>query len=122
MPTCGGRPLAVSSCGLRSGSSTVSCSRRYLARDAENLPHAFLGFAEPLGEDFRAVDRDEVDAALFSNRLRQQCLAGAGGAMQQRADVWRQAARRQHLRIAQRQLDGLLQALLDLIETADVAP
>jgi len=26
-PTCGGRPLAVSTCGLRSGSSTVSCRR-----------------------------------------------------------------------------------------------
>src|SRR5439155_14520282 len=96
--------------------------RRDLARDAENLPYAFLGFAEPLGEDFRAVDRDEVDAALFRDRLREQRLAGAGGPMQQRADMRRQAARGQHLRIAQWQLDGLLQALLDLVEPSNVAP
>src|SRR5262245_65949131 len=33
-----------------------------------------------------------------------------------------QSARSQHLRIAQRQLDRLLQALLDLAESSDVAP
>ena len=54
-------------------------------------------------------------------RLGEQGLAGAGRPVEQRADMRRQSARGQQLRIAQRQLDRLLQPLLDGIEPADVA-
>ena len=53
--------------------------RRHLAGDAEHLPHAFLGFAQPLGEDFRPVDRDEVDAAFVGQALASSVLPVPGG-------------------------------------------
>src|SRR5207248_3216164 len=60
--------------------------------------------------------------AFLGDGLGEERLAGAGRTVEERADVRRQAARGEELRIAQRQLDGLLQPRLDVIEPADVAP
>ena len=58
----------------------------------------------------------------LASALASSVLPVPGGPYEQDADMRRQAARGQDLRIAQRQFDRLLQPAFDRVEPADVAP
>eukprot|EP00962_Isochrysis_galbana_P021853 scaffold6456_cov98-Isochrysis_galbana.AAC.4 len=97
-------------------------ARRGTTGLVEELPHVGLGLAEPHGEEFRALDRDEVRLDLVGDGLGHQRLAAAGRAVQQDALGGRQAVPGVLCRVLERVLERLGHLALHVPQPTDVVP
>src|SRR3546814_14842042 len=78
--------------------------------------------AVPFGEEVGRFGGDEIRLRLARDRLGEQRLAGAGRAIEQEALGRADAKPAERIGVFQRQLDAFLEALLRLIEPADILP
>ena len=118
--TCCWLPISSRLGATASISSMKRMRGRVLLRLLEDLAQALLGLAVVLAHDLRAADVGEVGRGLVGQRLRDQRLAGAGRAVEQHALRRLDAEAVEQLRVAQRQLDHLADALHLLAQPADV--
>ena len=80
----------------------------------KDLAHALLAFPDPLGQEFRPFDGDEVDLGLAGQGLGQQGLSRAGRTVEQDTPGRSGPGRLEEGRVFQRPLDGLQQVLFDV--------
>src|SRR3990170_426154 len=97
-------------------------ARRDLFRLLEDHPDGLLGLADPLRHDLGALDRDEVRLALVRDGLRQEGLPGPRGPVEQDSARRVDAHARERLRLLERELDGLPESHLHVLEPADILP
>mmetsp|Transcript_52418 Transcript_52418/g.131772 ORF Transcript_52418/g.131772 Transcript_52418/m.131772 type:complete len:282 (-) Transcript_52418:678-1523(-) len=97
-------------------------ARRRHPRPLEHLTHSLLALAHILVEQLGALDGDQVGPALLGHRLGQQCLAAAGGPVQQHAcgDVETEPV--EDLWPADGLADGEGELLFERLESADLFP
>src|SRR5207245_9121828 len=88
----------------------------------EDLPYRLLRFPNPLAEELRALDRDEVRLALSSHRSRQHGLPTTGGSEEQNPLWSANPNSLEYFRLLQRPFDSLLQLLLHLSQPTDITP
>ncbi|MNL14146.1 hypothetical protein D3C87_1350760 [compost metagenome] len=94
-------------------------ARRILLRLLEHVAHAAGADADEHLDEIRARNREEGHARLARHRARQQGLAGAGRADQQRA-LGDLAAQTLELARVLQEVDDLLQFFLGLVHAGDV--
>ena len=97
-------------------------TRAGLAGLLEHLPDSLFRFADVLGQQGRALDRDEVDLALVRHGFGEQGFAAAGRPRQEHAFGRPDAGSRKQGRVFQGPLDGLDQLALDVLQSADIVP
>lgn len=99
-------------------------SRRLVSEHTliKDLSNVLFTRTEPHREQLGTLDGDKVGLTLGSDGLGQERLSGTGRTVEQDTSRGRHSVFEELLRVLDGVLHGLLQLLLDLVETTDVVP